>query len=129
MSIDAYCTTIQHDCDALVRLWFVLRCEFVLDIRPSHQAYLTGRIEWFNGSQLHWTEFIDASSGAIEKLRYSYHLQNADKHLVFRYDNARHQPALPYREHKHIDEQTIIVAAAPTFQHVVEECMLFYQWI
>jgi hypothetical protein len=129
MSIDAYCQAIKQECDTITNLWFVIRCELVLDIRPPDQAYLTGRVEWVNGSELHWMEFLDASLGTVEKLRYSYHFQDADKELVFRYDNAWHKPTLPYREHKHLSTQTVVFAAAPALSNVIEECIGFYQWL
>jgi hypothetical protein len=129
MSIDEYCRDIQREYDTLRRLWFVLRCTAEFDIRPPQQAYLTGRVEWINGSKCCWTEFLDANAGRIEKLRYSYHVHDAQKRLVFRYDNALHKPTLPFREHKHCDELTIIAAPAPRLPDVLAECMNIYRWL
>lgn len=97
-------------------------------MRPPEQAYITGTIEWNNGSELHWKEYIDATKGKIEKLRYSYHYQDSTKNVIFRYDNALHKPVLPYKEHKHIGFTTIVQAPAPNIEFVVEECLAMLLW-
>lgn len=130
MSIDAYCGRIKHVCDRFAALPFVVVCEVTFDTRPPDQAYITGRIEWANGSELHWKEYLDASLPHDEsKLRYSYHVQDAAKNLLFRYDNALHKPTLPYREHKHIGTDTVLFAPAPTLEDVAQECAHAFGWL
>ncbi len=133
MTIDEYCQEISIICDRAATLPHVLTCEYTLEKRPPDQAYLHGHIVWINGSELHWMEYCDAELDAVKKLRFSYHLQDKNHALVFRYDNAAHKPQLPYKEHKHFldgdNKQLIIQANAPTLHHVVEESALFYGWL
>jgi len=53
---------------------------------------------------------------------YAYHCQDAEKHLRFRYDNARHRPPVSQKEHKHtIDGVT--PATVPSLQEVIDEAL------
>lgn len=58
---------------------------------------------------------------------YTYQYQNADNQLIFRYDNARHKPALSSRAHKHLPEQTIEVPA-PNLDEVLAEIATTSGW-
>lgn len=77
-------------------------------------------------SALHFREFIDASEACIDKVAYSYHLQDKSNQLLFRYDNAKHKPALGFIEHKHCFDD-IIFAPAPHLQQVIEEAVVMLQ--
>jgi hypothetical protein len=79
-------------------------------------------------SQLHFREFIDASEGCVDKVAYSYHLQDKSNQLLFRYDNAKHKPALAFAEHKHYSDE-IIFAPAPHLQLVVQGAIVLLQLI
>ncbi len=43
--------------------------------------------------------------------------------LIFRYDNAAHKPALPFREHKHLPQQ-ILPAPTPALTDVLTEIFI-----
>lgn len=133
MTIDEYCQAISTICDRTATLPHVLTCEYTLEKRPPDQAYIHGRIEWMNGSELHWMEYCDREGSTVKKLRYSYHLQDKIHALVFRYDNAAHKPQLPFKEHKHSatsdGSQTIFKADAPTLGEVIEETIAWYGWL
>jgi len=73
---------------------------------------------------LHFTEFLDEVYKQVEKVMYTYHYQDSNRQLVFRYDNARHRPPLPLREHKHTPEQTA-VSPAPLLAEVLAEIMRY----
>jgi hypothetical protein len=79
----AYCQTLKNYCDSLLALAYIVRCEYTIDMRPPSQAYLRGHIEFANGSELHWTEFLDTDNDEVMKLRYSYHCQDSNHALVF----------------------------------------------
>ena len=71
-----------------------------IDQRSSVRGFIEGVLEFSNGSQLIFREFVDATQNE-PRLMYAYHYQNAAQELVFRYDNAAHRPALSEPAHKH----------------------------
>lgn len=58
---------------------------------------------------------------------YTYHYQDTNAELVFRYDNARHRPLLHTLEHKHTPEQ-VIEMPAPTLEAVLVEVVMGQGW-
>jgi hypothetical protein len=77
---------------------------------------------------LHFREFIDGSEGCIDKVAYSYHLQDKSNQLLFRYDNAKHKPTLGFDEHKHCFDG-IIYSPVPHLQQVIQEAIVMLQLI
>jgi hypothetical protein len=53
---------------------------------------------------------------------YVYHYQDANKALVFRYDNAPHRPPLSLAEHKHTPAG-VTVSLAPTLAQLIDEIL------
>jgi hypothetical protein len=43
--------------------------------------------------------------------------------LIFRYDNAKHRPLLPFENHKHLDSDEIVQSDTPQFGQVLGEIM------
>jgi hypothetical protein len=80
-----------------------------VDQRSTVRGFISGSLQFHNGSILHFREFIDISQ-AEPKIMYAYHYQDADHNLIFRYDNAAHRPALLQPEHKHIQSN---ISASP----------------
>jgi hypothetical protein len=107
---------------------FVLDAQVTLETRPGEQGYVAGSIAFVDGSVLHFKEFLDADRGTVEKLTYSYHYQNADDELIFRYDNARHRPLLPSLEHKHTPAG-VVETLAPTLDDVLSEIASGRGWL
>jgi len=79
---------------------FVLDVALSFESRPGDQGYLTGELLFVDGSRLHFREFLDSTEETVEKLMYTYHYQEANTSLIFRYDNALHRPLLASQEHK-----------------------------
>ncbi len=102
---------------------FVIEANVSFEIRSGGQGYLTGRITFADGSELHFSEYLDEARDEIDKLMYTYHYQNVNKQLIFRYDNACHKPPLPSPDHKHTPEQ-IINISAPTLDDVLSEIVM-----
>ncbi|RIK53433.1 hypothetical protein DCC62_32350 [candidate division KSB1 bacterium] len=73
---------------------FVIATKLDYDLRAGAQGLITGIIRFVDGSVLHFKEYIDAVNQKVGKLSYSYHYQDADNRLIFRYDNAAHRPSL-----------------------------------
>ena len=107
---------------------FVLEVKANYELRSSEQGFLHGAILFADGSKLSFKEYLDAAGGAVQKLMYSYHYQDAENRLLFRYDNARHQPALPFLEHKHAGSR-IVPASAPGLAEVLAEVVISNKWI
>jgi len=59
---------------------------------------------------------------------YSYHYQDKENQLIFRYDNAAHKPSLPNPEHKHLPGQTK-ESKLPTLSDILNEILLTNGWI
>jgi hypothetical protein len=79
------------------------------------------RLRFWDGSLLQVEEALVARTFAIVKVRYTYHYQQADGTLVFRYDNAPHYPDLPgFPEHKHEGER-VLPAPPPDLSQVLKE--------
>ena len=79
------------------------------------------RLRFWDGSLLQVEEALVAHAYAIVKTRYSYHYQDAEGDLVFRYDNAPHYLDLPgFPEHRH-DPNGVAPAAAPDLGQVLRE--------
>ncbi|WP_417911220.1 toxin-antitoxin system TumE family protein [Candidatus Electronema sp. PJ] len=51
---------------------------------------------------------------------YSFHYQDMQSVLRFRYDNAAHKPALGFQNHKHTPEETI-ASSIPVLSSVLNE--------
>lgn len=78
---------------------------------------------------MHFREYLDVAGERVEKLAYSYHFEDADNNLVFRYDNAKHKPALSFTEHKHVGANDIIQASSPSVDLVLAEIAQIQCWI
>ena len=107
---------------------FVLDTKVNFDIRPGDQRYLSGAITFEDGSTLVFREFLDYTEETLDKLMYTYHFQEADNQLIFRYDNARHRTSLRSLEHKHVPGQVVEVVA-PTLEDVLAEIVMAKGWV
>lgn len=126
--IQAYFDGIKGVVDRYAATDFVLETNVKFEMRPGDQGFLTGVINFTDGSQLYFSEYLDQVRETIEKLMYTYHYQNRDNLLIFRYDNARHQPALSSPEHKHLPDQILIVPG-PDLESVLTEIVMMQRWI
>jgi hypothetical protein len=68
------------------------------------QGFIKGEIVFMDYSQLY---FIEVKNSEVNpKIKYRYHYMNADKKLIFRFDNAYHYKNLKtFPNHKHIGEE------------------------
>jgi hypothetical protein len=92
-----------------------------IDQRSSLRGFIAGLLQFNDGSELHFREFVDTSL-SDPRLMYAYHYQDANKALIFRYDNAAHRPPLPQAEHKHTSA-SVRVFPALTLGRVVDEIL------
>jgi len=128
MNIQSYFSQIKRLLDRYAATDLVIDLSVQFDERPGDQGFLSGSVVFKNLSAFFFREFLDVENERIDKIMYSYHYQNADAVLIFRYDNALHKPALPFREHKHT-EQEILAVSAPKLDDVLLEILLLNRWL
>ena len=98
-----------------------MRIDVHMEGRSPTLGYLRLKLVWSNGSELHVREFIDTDPQPV-RLSYAYHYQTAGQQLIFRYDNARHKPALGFADHRHASDGTITqVTTVPDLGQIVTE--------
>lgn len=127
--IQAYFTQLKKTLDAYAAANFILDVGLTFETRPGNQGVLRGTIIFIDNSELHFKEYLDEAAQVIEKLAYSYHYHDAQKQLIFRYDNAQHKPPLLFEEHKHVTENDLIEAGAPTIETVMAEISMAKGWL
>jgi hypothetical protein len=91
------------------------------DQRSLLRGFMAGMLQFNDGSELHFREFVDVTLSE-PRLMYAYHYQDANKVLIFRYDNAAHRPPLPQAEHKHTPAG-VEVSLAPTLAQIIDEIL------
>ena len=69
------------------------------------------------------TEAILVEDDSLIFLSYSYHFQDADNRMVFRYDDTPHHRHLStYPHHKHLRDG-VLASIKPTIQQVIQEAI------
>lgn len=116
-----YARGIKDVLDAAVAAGEATLVSIQIDQRSWLRGFIAGLLQFNDGSELHFREFVDTSLPE-PRLMYAYHCQDANKHLIFRYDNAAHRPSLPRAEHKHTPVG-VEVSPAPTLAQVVDEIL------
>ncbi len=127
--IPTYFAQIKALVDQYAATRFVLDAQVSFEERPGSQGYLAGSITFVDRSVLSFREFLDVVGETVVKLMYTYHYQDADRGLVFRYDNARHRPPMQSREHKHIPSGQVVEAAVPSLESVLAEITSSQGWV
>lgn len=99
---------------------------FVNDFQTQHEDrgevwFLRVNVYFIDNSLLHFRELFVGQEHPVKKT-YTYHYQQADGSMVFRYDNAPHFPHLPTApHHKHVGETEVIAAETPNLEAVLKE--------
>lgn len=101
MPIDEYLKSLEKLLDALPS---VLSIKSQIENRGNIALYIRLEIIFNDMSELHVKEYF-ITIPEFTKIAYSYHYQNKEKSLIFRYDNAEHHPEIPtFPYHKHITD-------------------------
>lgn len=102
-----------HELEMLIH---ELPCKLFADLQVENRGgvalYLKGKIIFTNKSELQFKEYF-ITIPIMKKLAYSYHYQNKDKELVFKYDNAEH--------YKEIATYPYVTNDVFTFRHFIVE--------
>ncbi|MGB2926657.1 MAG: DUF6516 family protein [Limnothrix sp.] len=124
MLLNTYQNNIVSIVQKYVDNGYILSFNFSVDVRSNYIGFIQGSLEFLQGSRLFFKEYVDLQE-SIEKLSYSFHYQDAENNLIFRYDNARHKPDLGYADHKHIRDE-IIQSKIPDIEQVILEIINEY---
>lgn len=88
--------------------------------RGDAALYVKGDLIFIDGSELHVKEYFIAIP-VLKRLAYSYHYQDKDKKLIFRYDNADHYTEVEtYPHHKHVGN-TVLPSKYKEIKAVIRE--------
>ncbi|MCA9944885.1 MAG: hypothetical protein KC449_15475, partial [Anaerolineales bacterium] len=88
--------------------------EVVLDKRTSQVGLVRGDLYFANDSRLHFRELVEFRVDAVTRHMYSFHYQDSEEIMVFRYDDTEHYPDLPnFPHHKHVGSSQEVVSAQP----------------
>jgi len=120
-SFPEYARRIEDVLDAVVATGEATLVNIQIDSRSAFRGFVAGLLQFADGSELHFREFVDTSLPE-PRLMYAYHYQDANKALIVRYDNAAHRPRLPQAEHQHTPTG-VTVSLAPTLAQVVDEIL------
>ncbi|RMF91137.1 MAG: hypothetical protein D6736_05660 [Nitrospinota bacterium] len=116
--------------DSLARLASLIRaCAIVasytvhVERKTQEIAFLSGRIDFRDGSLLDFKEFIEETESGIEKYKYAYNYRKGAE-LLFRYDNApdpRAKGLSSFPHHKHLRSGELGESEEKTLSEVLEE--------
>jgi hypothetical protein len=120
MLLHEYLDGIQSIIEGYSRGSLILASDISTDFRTEKIGIIRGKIDFIDESSFYFTEYLDLRYGT-EKLTYSYHYQGRDGKLIFRYDNARHKPALDCEDHKHLPDGSAIPSQEPAIKSVFIE--------
>jgi hypothetical protein len=119
LSIETY---LQSLLNAVANAADVASSDIALDKRGPQAGLIRGNIYFVDGTRLHFRELVDFETEP-PRLMYSYHYQNEDASIIFRYDDTPHHIELPNSpHHKHVGSaQNTIPSSAPDLSTVLME--------
>jgi len=120
LSIDDYVAQFASIVDACS---IVARYRLQVDRKTKEIAFISGRIDFRDGSILDVKEFIEKTENETEKYKYAYNYRQ-DSETIFRYDNApdpraKGLPSFPY--HKHLRSGELVASLPITLSEVLVE--------
>lgn len=120
MSIDKYIAELE----LLISSFSIVSAyNLNIDRKTEDIAFISGIIEFRDGTTLDFKEFIDSTRYGIEKYKYAYNYRMSSD-IIFRYDNApdpRAKKASASPHHKHIKSGEIIESKQMDLRKVLEE--------
>jgi len=101
----------------------VSACNLTIDRKTEDIAFISGNIEFRDGSALDFKEFCESARHGIERYKYSYNYRLASD-ILFRYDNAPDPGAKglkTFPHHKHLKNNKIVESKQMELEDVLEE--------
>jgi hypothetical protein len=100
LSIDDYISQLESIINSFP---IVTSYNLIIDRKTREIAFISGKIDFRDGSILDFKEFIEDTGVRIEKYKYAYNYRKGSDNL-FRYDNApdpRAKKLMSFPDHKH----------------------------
>lgn len=119
-----YARAIRAAVDTLTDSGDTVLVSLQVDQRSSVRGFIEAALEFRDGSQLVFREFVDTTQSE-PRLMYAYHYQDVAQKLVFRYDNAAHRPAVSQPAHKHTPAG-IEAAPPPTLAAILDQILQIF---
>lgn len=124
MLLSDYQSNLQAIINQYTNEDIILSYDISVENRSAYLAFIQGKLNFLDGSVLFFKEYIDLQK-YVDKLAYSFHYQDVNNNLIFRYDNAKHKPALGFIDHKHIKGK-IISSKIPSLDQIIWEIITEY---
>ena len=119
MLLTEYLSELTKTIDEYSKTWLIISSELDIDVRAEKIGRIKAAVTFSDESKLYVTEYLDLRYNT-DKLSYSFHYQDNNGSLIFRYDNAVHRPIQSFRNHKHTGE-SILQSGVPELRSVLEE--------
>ncbi len=94
-----------------------------IDRKTSDIAFISGTIDFRDGTILDFKEFIEGADENIEKYKYAYNYRKSSD-CIFRYDNAPDPSAKDIKtfpHHRHLSDGTIVESKQVELSDVIRE--------
>ena len=94
-----------------------------IDRKTADIAFVSGKINFRDGTTLDFKEFVEESEGSIEKYKYGYNYRKGSDN-IFRYDNApdpRAKDIKTFPYHKHLKDGAIAESSYIKLSNVISE--------
>jgi len=116
--IEEYFQKIEAD---IANCPYIFESHILKDRRSLYIGIIEGDVYFIDESVLHFIEFVNVKGGT-ERYKYSYHYQDGDGKVIFRYDMAPHHTEIEtFPHHKHMDTEKVIKSSVPSLTDVFNE--------
>ncbi|MCW5198330.1 hypothetical protein VU06_01105 [Desulfobulbus sp. F3] len=109
-----------------VRFCFLMAAyQLNIDRKTQDMAFISGQIDFVDGSTLDFKEFVEKTDEKIEKYKYGYNYRK-DSSVLFRYDNALDPGARclnSFPHHKHLRDGKMVASHAVSLEEVLAEIL------
>ena len=89
---------------------------------PDNRLFLHFRLRSGEGHLLEIRETVEFRNNRLSAIDYSYHIQDPNHALIFRYDRAPHHAGPTFPHHKHIPN-AVTPSVKPTIPQAIQEAL------
>lgn len=120
MNINEYILQLESIIDSYS---LVASYNLIIDRKTDEVVFISGKIEFRDGSILDFKEFTESAERGVEKYKYAYNFRKGSE-LYFRYDNApdpRTKGISTFPRHKHLRDGGMIESKQIELSGVLNE--------